>query len=304
MGDNDRALKILIFVAVGSYFAYALYWFVKTIPWIVEISLRPEYYYPPTGLRFTNSYSLSMAYLMEYSAFFGLMVRVVGACYALVSAFIILKIETNSFLVTKYKISKALLLEGLHYLSFIPVIYFLLEFSALPSVSYLLLSTYLCIQILLISPFLISLSIKVRKYSSEVDRLSLLRLVGLSSVSYIIALWVTYMLKWTEMNAVDPYLFSALSFRILGFFNTIVTQSLAVFFAVIGLIHIFRKSGGDNTMRWWGLSLIFLSAHVILYVMYVTCVGITRFIPFGELYVVPLIGLGIYLLVKNPKLES
>ncbi|HUT16957.1 MAG TPA: hypothetical protein VMW84_01515, partial [Acidobacteriota bacterium] len=67
---------------VGSYFAYALYWFIKTIPWVVEISLRPEHYSPPTGLRFTDPYSVPIAYLMEYSSFFGLMVRVAGASYA------------------------------------------------------------------------------------------------------------------------------------------------------------------------------------------------------------------------------
>ena len=303
MGRNNRVLKTLLFVTVCCYFAYALYWFVKTIPWMVEISLRPEYYSPPTGLRFTNSYSVSIAYFDEYSSFFGLLVRVVGASYALLAAFLILKTETNSFPVIRDKISKALLLEGLYFLSLIPAIYFLLGFSALPSVSNFLISTNLLTQILLISPFFISLGIKVRKYDSGAGRSSLLRLAGLSSMNYMIALWVSYMLKWTEMSAADPYLFSAFAPRIFGFLNTIVVQSLAVVFAVVGLLHILRKSGADNTMRWWGLSLIFLSTHIILYVIYVASVGIPRFIPFGELWVIPLLGLGIYLLLKNPRVK-
>jgi len=304
LGRNYRVLKTLLFVTVGCYFAYALYWFVKTIPWIVEISLRPEYFSPPAGLRFTNSYSVSIAYLAEYSGFFGLMVQVVGASYALLAAFLILKTKTNSFPVIRDKISKALLLEGIHYLSLIPTIYFLLGFSALPSASNFLLSTMLLTKILLISPFLISLGLKVRKYESGVGGSSLLRLAGLASMNYVIALWVSYMLKWTEMSVADPYLFSAFAPRIFGFLNTIVVQSLAVVFAIVGLLHILRKSGADNTMRWWGLSLIFLSTHIILYVIYVGSVGIPRFIPFGELWLIPLLGLGIYLLLKNPKVKQ
>ena len=81
-------------VAVSSYFAYVLYWFVKSFRWIVEISLRPENYSPSAGLRVTNSYSLSVAYLMEYSGLVGLMIRIIGASYALLSAFLIFKSET------------------------------------------------------------------------------------------------------------------------------------------------------------------------------------------------------------------
>ena len=38
MGHNYGVVKTLTLTTVGSYFAYALYWFVKTIPWVVEIS--------------------------------------------------------------------------------------------------------------------------------------------------------------------------------------------------------------------------------------------------------------------------
>ena len=71
--------KYLVLTIIGSYFSYALYWFAKTIPWIIEISLKPEYYIPATGLRSTDPLNVSLAYLMEYTGFFGLMVRVVGA---------------------------------------------------------------------------------------------------------------------------------------------------------------------------------------------------------------------------------
>jgi hypothetical protein len=304
MRNNNYALKILVFSIVASYFAYALYWFIKTIPWIVEISLRPEYFSPPTGLRFTDSHSASIAYLAEYSGFLGLIIQVAGASYALFAAFLILKTKTNSLPAIRDKISKALLLEGICYLSFIPTIYFLLGYSALPSASNFLLSTMLLTKILLITPFLIILGLKVRKYESGVGRSSLLRLAGFASINYVIVLWVVYMLKWTEMSVADKYLFSAFAPRIFGLLNTVIVQSLAVVFAVVGLLYILRKNDADKTMRWWGLSLIFLSTHIILYTIYVGSVGIPRFIPFGELWLIPFLGLGIYLLLKNPKLSK
>jgi hypothetical protein len=300
MGRSHLLVKILALTIVGSYFAYAVYWFVKTIPWIVEISLKPEYYIPATGLRFTNSYSLSLAYLMEYSGFIGLMVRVVGASYALLSILLILKNERDTFSVTKNKISKALIMEGLYYLFFIPaIIFMLLNFSALPTISNLLLSAVFSTQILLITPPFLKLAITVRNYVSTADKSSLIRWAGLSYMNFVISLWLTYILKWKEMMAVDPYLFSALSVRILGFLNTVIVQSFAVIFAIVGILYILRKYVLDKAIRWLGLSAIFLSLHIMIYVIYVTSVGITRFIIFGELWLIPLIALGVYLLLRN-----
>lgn len=300
MRHSQLVVKTLALTTVGSYFSYALYWFVKTIPWIVEISSRPEYYSPATGLRFINSYSLSLAFLMEYAGFIGLMIRVVGASCTLFAVFLFLKNKKDSFAVIQNKISKALLLEGLYYLFFIPAIILLaLNVSALPTISNQLLSTGFTMQILLITPMLIKLATTVKNYKTSVDKPSLIRWASLAYMSFVIALWVTYMLKWREMIAVDPYLFSALSVRILGFLNTVIVQSSAVIFAVVGVLLILRKRGLNKASRWLGLSSIFLSLHIIIYVIYVTHVGITRFIQFGELWLIPLIGVGLYLLLKN-----
>ena len=300
MGQKPLIAKALALTAVGSYFAYALYWFVKTIPWIVTISFGSEYYIPATGFRFTNSYSVSLAYLMEYSGFVGLMVRVVGASYVLFSFFLILRNKEESFSIIQIKISRALLLEGCYYLSFIPaIIFMLLNFSALPTISNFLLSTVFITQILLITPLLVKLAITVKNFKIGGDKSSLIRWTSLPYMSFVIALWVTYILKWREMMIVDPYLFSALSIRILGFLNTAIVQSLAVIFAVVGVLIILRKRGSPKAVRWLGLSSIFLSLHIIIYVIYVAQVGIIRFIQFGELWLIPVIGIGLYLLLKK-----
>jgi len=197
-----------------------------------------------------------------------------------------------------------LLLQGLYFLLFIPAIYFLLGFSALPSVSNYLLSIGLTTQILLISPFLVSLGLKVRKYEPGASGSSLLRLAGLSSMNYVIAQWVVYTLKWIEMTAVYGLNVLVNPPSIYGFLSTFITLSLAVVFAVAGELNILKKSGGNKTMRWWGLSSIFLSTHTILYVFYSAYIKAWQLIPFAELWAIPLLGLGVYLLLKNPKVKS
>jgi len=297
---NIRVIKTLVFVTVAAYFTYALYWFSKSLLWIAEISLKPENYSPPTGFRFINSYSISSAFLMEYSGFLGLMIRVVGASYALLSAFLILKTKSNSFQTVRNKIANAILLEGLYFLSFIPAIYFLLNYSGLPSTSNLLLSTGLSAQILLISPFFIGLSFKVRKYDPGADGSSILRLAGLASMSYVIALWITYISKWAEMTAVESINWLLTFPRNMGFLNTITNLSLAVVFAVMGVHHVLRKRDVTKTARLWGLASIFLSTHIIIYVLYCANFGVLNFIQFGELWTIPLLGVGIYLVLKKP----
>ena len=301
MKTKPQIVKMLTSIIVCSYFSYAIYWLIKTIPWIIEISLRPEHYVPATGVSSNYSYILSFAFFMEYVGFFGLMIRVVGASFALLSIFLIFKNKKDRFYVIQNSISTAIILEGVYYLFFIPaIIFMLLNFTALPKISNLLLSTAFSTQILLITPLLIKLGSIVKNFESSINKILLIRYIGLSYMSFVISLWITYILKWIEMMAVDPYLFSALSFRILGFLNTVIVQSLTIIFAVIGVMFIL-KNHLNKAIRWLGFSLIFLSLHIIIYVIYVTSVGITRFIQFGELWLIPIFGLGIYLLYKNPK---
>ncbi len=304
MGHKHLGIKALVVATVGTYFGYVLYWFIKTIPWIIGISLKPEFYVPATGLRYFDGYTMSLAFLMEYTGFAGLMVRVVGAFYALFAVMLMLKNGKNSFHSNQNKISNALLIEGLYYLCFIPAIALLsLNFSALPNISNMLLSIVFSTQILLITPLLIKLSRIIKNYKTNVDKSLLIRWAGFAYASYVIAVWVTYMLKWREMMAVDPYLFSALSVRILGFLNTVIVQSLAVAFAIIGVLFILRKRNRQKAVRWLGLSAFLLSLHIIIYVIYVTHVGITRFIQFGELWLIPLFGVGLFLIFKNPEID-
>ena len=118
-------------------------------------------------------------------------------------------------------------------------------------------------------------------------------------MNYIIALWITYSLKWSEMASADLSLFS-FSPRIVGLANTAITLSLSVVFAVIGFVNVMRNKNGRTTPKLWGFAAIFLSLHFIIYVVYCASVGVPYFVQLSELWLIPLLGVGIYLLLKKP----
>jgi hypothetical protein len=60
-------------------------------------------------------------------------------------------------------------------------------------------------------------------------------------MSYVIALWITYMLKWAEMTALEGINWLLTFPRNMGFLNTVIILSLAVVFAVMGVHHMLRK---------------------------------------------------------------
>ena len=174
-----------------------------------------------------------------------------------------------------------------------------MNFSALRPTANLLISLQLIAQILLIAPFLIAMSIKVKNYKDDGNMSSLVKLASLSSMNYIIALWITYSLKWSEMASADLSLFS-FSPRIVGLANTAITLSLSVVFAVIGFVNVMRNKNGRTTPKLWGFAAIFLSLHFIIYVVYCASVGVPYFVQLSELWLIPLLGVGIYLLLKKP----
>ena len=78
--------------------------------------------------------------------------------------------------------------------------------------------------------------------------------------------------------------------------NTTIVQSLAVFFAKAAVASIYLKKISHKASLLWGFSVLFLSLHTIIYTFYCASVGIARFIIFGELWQIPLIAVGAYLI--------
>ncbi len=303
--ESNTTVKVLILIVCLSYFSYAVYWFMKGSFWMAETILNPGYYIPPMGFRFVDSSSLFAANLMDYGAFLGLIARVIGGFYAVLSACILFRNQSNSFLALKGKLSVILLCEATYFLSFVPSIIFLVGFSALPFLSNVLLSAQLIIQVTLIVPCLIMLTLKIRKAEKDANgSQSVIKWTAFLFLNYLFALWVSYLLKWFELlNGAQVTLSTTLSWlienaRLLSFLNTVFIFTLAVIFAIVGA-KCMIDTKKNNAVRYWSLSAFFVGLFFVFYILYCVYLGVFWVIPFGELWLIPLLFVGIYFLVLS-----
>lgn len=304
MGSNT-AVKILILVVALFYFTYTLYWLIQGAFWLGETLDSSNHYLPPTGFRVEDSQSWFSANLMDYAAFLGLVFRFVGGFFAVFCAIIIFRSEINPFLITKRKLPVILFCEAAYFLSLVPSVVFLLFFSALPVLSNLLLSAQLTIQVLLVVPCLVILGLRLRSDRVvEVGFQSFKKWFVLLFVNYLVALWVSYLLKWLELfNGAQLTLSTVLAWliensRLVSLLNTTCVFSAAVIFALVAAKYTMNK-GALKAIRWWGLSSFFVGLFYLFYVLYCLYLGALWVIPFGELWLISLFFVGVYLLGHN-----
>jgi hypothetical protein len=305
----ERSFMALVLVVVCFFFGYVFFWSAKSTLWIAQISLSSNNYHPSAGLQIVNSYSLSVSYLMEYSAWLGLLARSVGASFALLSAIALMKTRGAFSLQALSRVSTALFLEGMYFFSLIPSIYYLLGFSSLPLTSRICLSTGLALQMVLISPALIRLSLKLRRARSESKSEGTERLAILAALSYVIALYATYWTKWVEMSFIEGIRWLLSPPVVFAFANTAFSFTLAVVFAVSAARRTLKGDFG-RSRRLWGASLFFLSLHLIVFVVYCFSVNAAWMALFSELWMIPMMGmafcflLGGHIYVKRATAES
>ena len=81
----------------------------------------------------------------------------------------------------------------------------------------------------------------------------------------------------------------------LGALNSLILMSLALFSAIIGAIFLGKKDFG-SAAKWAAITLIFVSVHYIIYVVYSFLVGMENFLMLAEIWTIPLLGLGMTML--------
>lgn len=298
MSERQIAAKALLLVMVCAFFGYVLFWSAKSIPWIINISVHPESYLPAAGLQHINPLSMDISYLMEYAGFAGLFIRLGGAVFALVAALLILRSGGVFSWRVRSKISWALLLEGVYFFSLIPSVIYLLGFSSLPLTSRICLSTALTTQMVLISPVLIRLSSKLRKPDTQLDRTAVTRLAVFACLTYVVALYVTYWTKWVEMSILEGLHWLLSLPVVVAFVNTAVTFTITVVFAAVAARQSL-KGNWNKGMRLWGATGFFLSLHLVIFVSYCVSVNAGWMAEFGELWMIPLMAVGVYLLLRK-----
>jgi hypothetical protein len=85
----------------------------------------------------------------------------------------------------------------------------------------------------------------------------------------------------------------------LGFLNSIVTLSLSVFFAVIGLYILYRKGDSRLSIRLFALSLTMLGLYYVVFIVYSVIADALMWVLLVEIWPIILLGLGLSMLNRK-----
>lgn len=89
---------------------------------------------------------------------------------------------------------------------------------------------------------------------------------------------------------------------VIGFLNSIITLSLSLILAVLGYYYLSYKNNLKLCTKLFGIALIFLSLHFIIYIMYSVYVGASLYsILLVEIWPVAVLGLGLVMFINTNK---
>jgi len=267
-GMTNRLLDIKIWVPIAlfSLLAHTLYWNLQTVE--------------QTLVNFPGPY------LSNVVPAAGSVLRIIGILVALLSVYLVWGPPAKSFADARGKVSIALFLEGVYYITFIPTAIFLIvQVSALQGVLYGLFT-------LMMAPLLTILSLKVRARQGAISG-SVLRWAGAAGLGYIIALWVTTVANWVDAGLTFGISFIASGTTYVSLLNSVITLSLALVFALLGLIPIINKGKSNmSAKRWCGLSLIMLGAYFTIYVLSAVLTNNLNAALLGDIWLISSLGIG------------
>jgi hypothetical protein len=188
-------------------------------------------------------------------------------------------------------VEAALFLEGTYFLLLFPSGLWRLSMGVnFLGVSYLL-------RAVSAGSVLMVLSFKVRGFTGDGN---VLKWIGIAVVGYVAALWFNVVFKWFDMIELLGSAFLLIGASSWGFLGSLITMSLAVVFAVAGAYFLSQNKG--ESVWWFGLSLIMVGAHYVIYVVFSLSVSALDFALPLDVWTLPFLGLGLSLLrIKAPK---
>jgi len=271
METNLKSVKIWVFVVLCSVFVYNLYYLIHGLQftwWTYTVlgGPAPNYYRTISSIGHT--------------------LRFIGLFLAIQAAYQVWGPKAKPFSSVKNKISIALILEAAYYITFIPGTLNIMDFSEFLPGNNFFASIYF-LQILLITPFLIILGLKVRNKRG----IGLLKWAGIACVGYITAIWINIAFRWFFMSFQEGIQFLLTGNTALGFLPSIITLSLSVVFGIVGAIKLAKNE--NNAIIWFGLSAVMLGTHFVIYLVYNTVGGMLDFAILTEVWAVSLLGLGL-----------
>ena len=285
MSSNSRIVRFWFTVTVASLLVYDLYWLID--------GLVGHGYYIGFGMvvnafkqLFGISTGLSTIWVAGHAfGFIGIALRFVGLALALYLIFLVWKLG-KSFFYVKKRMAVAVFLEAAYFLS--------LSFSVVmlhQSGQDILAASYF-LQIVLIAPLMIALSVKLWKTQSGFSSISTLKWVVFAFLGYTAAMGVSNISRWVVYaqyfnNQVFPS-----GSALVGFANSVVCMFTASAFAVAGSFLLLKTKNLNLATKMFGVSLAALGAHFLGYLIYAYLTGSLGLVMLWEIWAIPLLGLG------------
>jgi len=276
---DSRMVRFWVLVTLTSLFAWNLYWLID--------SFVGQGYSDGFGMvvnAFNALFSLQVPTLWvagHTSSVIGLMIRFFELTLALALVYLLWG-RGKTFLSLKNKVSIAISLEGIYFLSFLLPAFMIFSLSAVFTVSYLL-------QILLISPLTFLVATVVKRNS---HRYSLTKVLGLAYLSYVATIWINNISRWITMAQSSGIEFLLSGKTAIGFANAAVFLSLALLLAGAVFLSLLKRRSISVTAKLLGVSLAALGAHFLIYLVYSFFTGSLGSVMLVEIWAVPLLGSG------------
>ncbi len=270
-------MKIWIFVSFCSLLVWiVVFSFPANINHFLKIaSGEPDYY--------TANLGVFLAYGI------GLIARFFGVVMALAAGFLLWggKKAYSGPKVGRF-IETALFLEGTFFVLLFPSgLWWIGLGPNFVGVGYLL-------EAVLAGSALLFLSFKVRDFGRDIKAL---KWIGVAAACYVGALWLNVVFGWFDRIELIGGSFLLRGAASWGFLGSLVTMTLAVFFALVGG-YLLAGNNGDSVW-WYGLSLAMVGLHYVIYLGYAFSVGDMDSAMQLDVWTLPFLGLGLSMLLTK-----
>lgn len=274
----------LIVAVIVSFFIFQLFLFVKSFPAEYNIYLRYL-----GRLETGDLFWASFWFASELVGEAGLAVRFVGACFALVFAWVFARRDKVVF----SPLRKAVLFEGAYYLFNIP---FIVSLLVRPNTSIVNLEAGLsyALQIVLVSPSFFVLYSEMRKPDSNVAQLY--RWSAIAVIGSTLALWVKHFLMnlyALPISLNDPILLA-------GFLNSTLTMLLASVLLTVAFLSVIGKRKSSFSYGVVGAGFLLVGVYFVIYVVIsLLNQGYSSFLGLTELWAIAFVIPGVGFLAKT-----
>ncbi|HUU86432.1 MAG TPA: hypothetical protein VMX17_01595 [Candidatus Glassbacteria bacterium] len=287
-------MKIWILITLFSLLAWIIYWIPSSIDRLFGLN--------GTSWSIILQNGRWMYMIMELSGAVGMLVRLIGVIFGILSIFFLIRNTRKFFEVKKWVVS-ALFLESIYYFLLLPSGLYMIGIgsnrgiferslaSILMGIDYLLL-------VLFTGPFLLILGIKLFKYRVGSKGFEAWKWVSIAFVGYIASLWVNSVFKWIDMTVAEGFSVFFNGVRSLGALNAFILMSLALVFSVFAAFSLMKKDF-SSSFKWLGITLVMVGLHYLINVAYSYLVGMEAYLMMAEIWAIPLLGLGLNMLRKK-----